>query len=119
MRKWKVDDSAELYNINGWGVNYFSINEKGNVEVTPARNGVAVDLKELIDELDLSDVATPVLIRFPDILDDRIEREELELYSIAMADADAFAERAQPVERNWIAPAWGMREQIFKGYEDD
>lgn len=54
-----------------------------------------------------------------DILDDRIEREELELYSIAMADADAFAERAQPVERNWIAPAWGMREQIFKGYEDD
>jgi arginine decarboxylase len=72
MRKWRVEDSVELYNINGWGVDYFSINEKGNVTVTPQKNGVSVDLKELLDELMLSDVSTPVLIRFPDILDDRI-----------------------------------------------
>ena len=72
MRKWRVDDSAELYNINGWGVPYFSISEKGNVEVTPQKNGSSVDLKELLDELTLSDVSAPVLIRFPDILDDRI-----------------------------------------------
>jgi len=72
MRKWRIEDSAELYNINGWGVNYFSINQKGNVEVRPSRNGVAVDLKELLDELILSDVSAPVLVRFPDILDDRI-----------------------------------------------
>lgn len=72
MRKWRIDDSAELYNINGWGVDYFSINEKGNVTVTPQKNGFAVDLKELIDELTLSDVSSPMLIRFPDILDDRI-----------------------------------------------
>jgi arginine decarboxylase len=72
MRKWRVEDSAELYNINGWGVDYFSINEKGNVVVTPQKNGVSVDLKELLDELILTDVSTPVLVRFPDILDDRI-----------------------------------------------
>ena len=72
MRKWRIEDSAELYNINGWGVNYFSINQKGNVEARPLRDGVPVDLKELIDELILSDVSTPVLVRFPDILDDRI-----------------------------------------------
>lgn len=72
MRKWRVEDSAELYNIDGWGVDYFSINEKGNVIVTPQRNGISVDLKELIDELVLRDVSTPVLVRFPDILDDRI-----------------------------------------------
>ena len=72
MRKWKIEDSAELYNINGWGVNYFSISEKGNVEVRPTKDGAAVDLKELVDELNLSDVSTPLLIRFPDILDDRI-----------------------------------------------
>jgi arginine decarboxylase len=72
MRKWRVEDSAELYNINGWGVDYFSINEKGNVTVTPQKNGTGVDLKELVDELMLRDVSTPVLIRFPDILDDRI-----------------------------------------------
>ena len=72
MRKWRVEDSAELYNINGWGVDYFAINEKGNVTVTPQKSCASVDLKELLDELILSDVSTPVLIRFPDILDDRI-----------------------------------------------
>ena len=73
MRKWSIDDSAELYNVNGWGVDYFSINEKGNVTVAPQKEGVSVDLKELLDELMLSDVSTPVLVRFPDILDDRIK----------------------------------------------
>src|SRR4030043_1182351 len=72
MRKWRIEDSAELYNINGWGVDYFSINQKGNVEVRPTKNSVAVDLKELLDELILMDVSTPLLVRFPDILDDRI-----------------------------------------------
>jgi arginine decarboxylase len=72
MRKWRIEDSSELYNINGWGVNYFSINDKGHITVTPRKDTVSVDLKELLDELILTDVSTPVLIRFPDILDDRI-----------------------------------------------
>jgi len=73
MRKWRIEDSAELYNITGWGVDYFSINDKGNVTVTPKAGSGTVDIKELIDELALRDVATPLLIRFPDILDNRIE----------------------------------------------
>jgi len=72
MRKWRIEDSAELYNINGWGVDYFSINGKGNVVVKPRKDYASVDLRELIDELTLMDVSTPVLLRFPDILDDRI-----------------------------------------------
>ena len=72
MRKWRVEDSAELYNIKGWGVDYFSINDKGHVTVTPQKDGATVDLKELLNELMLMDVSTPVLVRFPDILDDRI-----------------------------------------------
>ena len=74
MRKWRIEDSAELYNINGWGINYFSINEEGHVVVTPKKNGVQVDLKHLVEELQLRDVSTPVLLRFPDILDSRIEK---------------------------------------------
>ncbi len=74
MRKWRIEDSAELYNITGWGINYFSINDKGHVVVTPRRNGVEVDLKELVEELQLRDVSAPMLIRFPDILDSRIEK---------------------------------------------
>ncbi len=74
MRKWRTEDSAELYNINGWGINFFSINDKGHVYVTPKKDGAQVDLKELIDELQLRDVSTPVLLRFTDILDSRIEK---------------------------------------------
>lgn len=73
MRRWRVEDSIELYNIRGWGQNYFDINEKGNLVVTPSKNGIKIDLKEVVDELILRDVSLPVLIRFPDILDDRIE----------------------------------------------
>ena len=54
MRKWRIEDSEELYNITGWGVSYFGINDKGHVVVTPRKDGVAVDLKELVDELQLT-----------------------------------------------------------------
>lgn len=74
MRKWKIDDSAELYNINGWGLSYFSINDKGHVQVTPRAGYASVDLKEVMDELQVRDVTAPVLLRFPDILDNRIEK---------------------------------------------
>ena len=74
MRKWRIEDSEELYNITGWGTSYFGINDKGHVVVTPRKDGVGVDLKELVDELQLRDVASPMLIRFPDILDNRIEK---------------------------------------------
>jgi arginine decarboxylase len=74
MRKWRIEDTEELYNINGWGIGYFSINDKGNVVVTPHKNGVQIDLKELVEELQVRDVAAPMLIRFPDILDSRIEK---------------------------------------------
>ena len=74
MRKWKIEDSAELYNINGWGLNYFSINEKGHVSVCPKAGGPSIDLEELMEELQIEDVAAPVLLRFPDILNNRIEK---------------------------------------------
>ena len=74
MRKWRIDDSSELYNINGWGLKYFSINEKGHVAVTPKEGYASVDLKEVMDELQVRDIVSPVLLRFPDILDNRIEK---------------------------------------------
>ena len=74
MRKWRIEDSEELYNIKGWGVNYFGINEKGHAYVSPRKDGVQVDLKEVIDDLNSRDITAPVLLRFPDILDNRIEK---------------------------------------------
>lgn len=74
MRRWRIEDSAELYNINGWGLKYFSINDKGHVAVTPREGYAAVDLKDVMDELQVRDVTAPVLLRFPDILDNRVEK---------------------------------------------
>ena len=51
MKKWTIEDSKEIYNIKGWGVNFFGVNEKGHVYVTPKKNNVQVDLKEVVDEL--------------------------------------------------------------------
>lgn len=74
MRKWKTEDSAELYNINSWGKDYFSINSEGHVTVTPKEGGPSIDLQELMDELQGHDIAAPVLLRFPDILNNRIAK---------------------------------------------
>ena len=50
MKKWTIEDSKELYNINGWGTSYFGINEKGDVYVTPCKNNTQIDLREVMDE---------------------------------------------------------------------
>lgn len=74
MRKWTIEDSKELYNIKGWGLNYFSVNEKGHVTVMPKEGCTSIDLVDLMDELQLKDISAPLLLRFPDILDNRIEK---------------------------------------------
>ncbi|MDE5628173.1 MAG: biosynthetic arginine decarboxylase [Muribaculaceae bacterium] len=74
MRKWRIEDSEELYNIPGWGRNYFSVNDKGHIVVTPRKECASVDLKDIMDELQVRDISAPVLLRFPDILDNRIEK---------------------------------------------
>ncbi|MDE5947494.1 MAG: biosynthetic arginine decarboxylase, partial [Prevotella sp.] len=74
MKKWTIEDSKELYNINGWGTSYFGINDSGDVYVTPCKDETQIDLREVMDELALRDVTSPVLLRFPDILDNRIEK---------------------------------------------
>ncbi|HMM12599.1 MAG TPA: biosynthetic arginine decarboxylase [Bacteroidales bacterium] len=105
MRKWRIEDSAELYNINGWGINYFKINDKGNVTVTPRTGYASVDLRELIDELLLRDVSTPVLLRFPDILDSRIE----EMHNCFKVAAEEYDYKGQnfivyPIKVNQMRP---------------
>ena len=74
INKWRIDDSAEMYNITGWGLKYFSINDKGHMTVTPKQTYAGVDLVEVMDELRQRNISAPVLLRFPDILDNRIEK---------------------------------------------
>lgn len=105
MRKWRIEDSEELYNIKGWGVNYFGINEKGHAYVSPRKNDVHVDLKEIVDELNSRDITAPVLLRFPDILDNRIEKTS-DCFNQAAKEYDYKAEHfiIYPIKVNQMRP---------------
>jgi len=73
MRSWTLKDSAEIYNVNGWGASYFGINEAGHVVVTPAGpSGGSIDLYELVGDIQKRGLGMPLLIRFSDILHGRI-----------------------------------------------
>ncbi len=72
---WTIEDSEKLYRIQGWGEPYFSINAAGHVTVSPKGDrGGALDLLELVEALKQRNLGLPLLIRFSDILEDRIER---------------------------------------------
>ena len=60
--------------MGGWGTSYFGINDKGDVYVTPCKDNTQIDIRDIMDELALRDITPPVLLRFPDILDNRIEK---------------------------------------------
>ncbi len=72
---WSVQDSAELYDIARWSDDYFHISDAGTICVAPGRNPAdSIDLKELVDMLGERGIQLPVLIRFNDILADRLKR---------------------------------------------
>jgi len=72
-RPWGVDDSLELYHVSAWGKGYFSINEAGHVVVRPdTQAGKEIDLYEVVEGLEARDLATPVVVRFSDILAHRL-----------------------------------------------
>jgi arginine decarboxylase len=75
LRAWTVKDAIDLYNVNGWGRDFFTINEAGHVEVTPAGPASArIDLKDLVDDLRSRGLNLPLLIRFSDILKARVQQ---------------------------------------------
>ncbi|XZN99720.1 MAG: biosynthetic arginine decarboxylase [Microcoleus sp.] len=75
QKSWTIEDSEKLYRIQGWGEPYFSINAAGHVTVSPKGDrGGSLDLCELVESLKQRNLALPLLIRFSDILEDRIER---------------------------------------------
>ncbi len=72
-QRWSVADSNDLYAIKNWGAGYFGINDKGNVIVHPAGPTTpSFDLKELVDEVRRRGISLPLLIRFTDVLRNRV-----------------------------------------------
>jgi arginine decarboxylase len=75
LQSWSAADGAALYGLDRWGEPYFSVNARGHVVVQPrGERGGSLDLVELVRELQGRDLSLPLLIRFDDILEDRLER---------------------------------------------
>lgn len=71
---WDIQAARALYHIDRWGARYFDINEAGHVIATPLHEaGAVVDLTDVIEEAKGRGLKFPVLIRFQDILRDRVE----------------------------------------------
>lgn len=72
-KTWTVNDAYRLYNLREWGLGYFNINRRGHVIATPTKSKKkGIDLTAVLKEIKKKKVATPVLIRFQDILRSRV-----------------------------------------------
>jgi arginine decarboxylase len=71
---WRIADSLDLYCVNAWGKGYFSINDAGHVVVRPGmESNREIDLFEVVEGLKARDLTTPVVVRFSDILANRLK----------------------------------------------
>ncbi len=87
-KRWSVSDSLDLYQVRGWGTPYFGINDAGHVVVQPdPTKDRVVDLYEISRDLVARGLQMPLLIRFPEILGDRI-RLLNESFATAIANYD-------------------------------
>jgi arginine decarboxylase len=73
---WSIDQSKQLYAISQWGDGYFSINAQNHVCVRPRSNSeIEIDLFEIAQAVRRDKALNlPVLVRFTDILRDRVSR---------------------------------------------
>jgi len=72
-KTWTTKDSAKLYNLKGWGSGYFGVSDEGHLSVHPRRNNKRVmDMRRIVDDIKARGISMPLLIRFQDILRDRV-----------------------------------------------
>jgi arginine decarboxylase len=73
VERWVTADAAELYDVAAWGKGYFSVGSNGHLWVHPNKDpNRSIDLKELIEKLELRGISLPILIRFGEILKHRL-----------------------------------------------
>src|SRR5579862_5898962 len=85
---WDIQSAISLYNIDRWGTGYFSINNKGNVQILPTQNeATPIDIMELIAAAQERDLTFPLVLRFQDLLRHRVETINKAFHS-AIAEAN-------------------------------
>ncbi len=78
-------DAVRLYGIENWGSGYFDVNEQGHLVVRPNRDERGVDLHGLLARLRKRKVRFPVLLRFPQMLSNRV-RELWDAFEKSIAE---------------------------------
>ena len=73
MGRWTNAESEELYQIRNWGGGCFSANERGHLAMCPPGMPAGMDLKVLVDDLQRRGISLPILLRFTDLIQARIE----------------------------------------------
>jgi arginine decarboxylase len=87
-RPWSIEDSNELYAVRSWGGGYFGINDAGHVVCRPARDEThAIDIFEVVQQLGARDLTAPMVLRFSDILRDRL-RSLHDAFAAAITEND-------------------------------
>ena len=69
---WNVEEARSTYNIRYWSQDYFDLNDNGNVTVN-MKGKPPVNLDTIAHQLTRQGVSLPVLVRFPEIIHDRVD----------------------------------------------
>ena len=87
QQNWDIPSAISLYNIDRWGLGYFTVNDRGNVSICPTQDAkTPIDIMEVIAEARSEyGLGFPMVLRFQDLLRHRVEK-------INHAFADAIAE---------------------------
>jgi arginine decarboxylase len=89
LAEWTVEQSRQLYSISRWGADYFDIDEAGHVVVYPQadRNKPCIDLYDIADSIQQHGLELPVLVRFIDVLEHRVN-SLIDCFAKARADCN-------------------------------
>jgi len=94
--RFTTDDAVNIYGLDGWGNGYFAIGEDGHLLVTPTREPArAIDVYRVIDDLAKRGIKTPVLLRFPQLLEGQVN-ELSQSFANAIREYN-YRERYHPV----------------------
>ena len=70
---WSIDQARKTYSIPHWAEGYFDVDAAGRIVVAPkGAQGPAIPLPDVVDAARAKGAKLPLLVRFPDILGDRL-----------------------------------------------
>ena len=101
MSKWTINDARTTWRLPNWGEGYFDVNDAGHLVVNPHRKGEAIDLYKVTADIQETGLGLPVMVRFTDILHDRIE-SLVKAFNKAMhaSNYDASFKMVYPIKVN-------------------